>query len=151
MKSVSLAPSSGIHTHSHSSNVPDDYGIEKKANKMLQNWLIILKCTSLSHVFIKHLLCAVISIKKFIKHESCAQVQQLQKVSDFPRGVDLVSGPVSQFPALTSRLPHLLCSSMGVGQYQQSVLLYLLLQKKRYTRNRSGCLKKSNKNHKGIN
>ena len=35
MKSVSLAPSSGIHTYSHSSNVPDDYGIDKKANKML--------------------------------------------------------------------------------------------------------------------
>ena len=51
-------------------------------------------------------------------------------MSAFPRGVDLVSGPVSQFPALTSRLPLLLCSSMGVGHYQQSVLLYALLQKR---------------------
>lgn len=36
MKSVSLAPSSGIHTNSHSSNVLDDYGIDKKANNVIK-------------------------------------------------------------------------------------------------------------------
>lgn len=57
---------------------------------------------------------------------------------------------VSPGSTLTSRLPALLCSSMGVGHYQQSVLLPLL-QKRGILETDPGVQEKSDKNHEGIN